>query len=167
MVPNFGTSTMELRGKPIKMAGSIIDITETVNHRSALLKNEFLLNESAKLARIGAWEVDLITQKVYWSESTKAIYEYPSYLETPSLQEALLYYPEASRDIFSKAFNESIALGKSFDISCEFLTYAQNKIWVRVIGSPLFDIQGTIIGVRGVIKNIDEEKQKELFYKIL
>ncbi|MGX7686709.1 PAS domain-containing protein [Flectobacillus sp. BAB-3569] len=158
-----GQALWNSEGKPIKMAGSIIDITETVNHRSALLKNEFLLNESAKLARIGAWEVDLITQEVYWSESTKAIYEYPSNLKTPSLPEALLYYPEASRDIFSKAFNESIALGKSFDISCEFLTYAQNKIWVRVIGSPLFDIQGTIIGVRGVIKNIDEEKQKELF----
>jgi hypothetical protein len=75
------------------------------------LKNEFLLNESAKLARIGAWEVDLKTQKVYWSESTKAIHEFPSHLETPSLAEAFLYYPEASRAMVAKAFDETIALG--------------------------------------------------------
>lgn len=158
-----GQAMWNKEGKPIKMAGSIIDITETVNYKSSLLKNEFLLNESAKLARIGAWEVDLKTQKVYWSESTKAIHEFPSNLETPSLAEAFLYYPEASRAMVAKAFDETIALGKAFDVSCEFLTYLQNKIWVRVIGSPLFDTQGIIIGVRGVIKNIDEEKQKELF----
>lgn len=158
-----GQAMWDKDGKPIKMAGSIIDITETVNYKSSLLKNEFLLNESAKLARIGAWEVDIKTQKVYWSESTKVIHEFPDNLETPSLAETLSYYPETSRDKFIKAFDESVSLGRAFDISCEFLTYLQNKIWVRVIGSPLFDIQGTIIGVRGVIKNIDEEKQKELF----
>lgn len=158
-----GQAMWNKEGKPIKMAGSIIDITETVNHRSSLLKNEFLLNESAKLARIGSWEVDLKTQKVYWSEGTKAIYEFPPDIEKPSLAEALLFYSEAFRDTIAKVFDESVILGKAFDISCEFLTYLQNKIWVRVIGSPLFDTQGIIIGARGVIKNIDEEKQKELF----
>jgi len=114
-----GQAMWNKEGKPIKMAGSIIDITETVNYKSSLLKNEFLLNESSKLARIGAWEVDLKTQKVYWSESTIAIHEFPSNLETPSLAEAFLYYPEASRAIVAKAFDETIALGKAFDVSCE------------------------------------------------
>lgn len=158
-----GQAIWDTEGKPVKMAGSIIDINEKVNNRISVLKSEFLLNESSKLARIGAWEVDLKTRKVSWSDSTKAIHEFPVEMAIPSLEEAFQYYPEQSRELIAKAFDETVITGKVFDINCEFITHLQNIIWVRVIGSPLFDAQNNIIGVRGVIKDIHEEKQKELF----
>lgn len=147
--------------EPTKMSGSIIDITETVAYRASLESNEFLLNESSRLAKIGGWEVSLNDKKILWSKGVKEIHEYP-FNDPPSLDDAFGYYHESSQSIIKAAFYDTIQNGKPFDVTCLLVTHNQNQVWVRVIGSPVMSEQQKIIGIRGVIKDINDEKKKEL-----
>lgn len=53
------------------------DITEKKTREFELIKTKELLTETNRLARVGGWEVNLLTGENYWTEMTKIIHEIP------------------------------------------------------------------------------------------
>lgn len=51
------------------------DISGIKNTQEKLILSEKLLNESQKMAKIGSWEFDLISNKLYWSDELYNIFE--------------------------------------------------------------------------------------------
>lgn len=113
-------------GQAIRMIGAMRDITE----KSEL---ERLLNRTHQLARIGSWEVDLINDSVYISDSAREMFSIDS-REEITLENALSYYVESERTKLDLAFARCIRNGSPFDLQVKALLPGGAERWIRVLG---------------------------------
>lgn len=130
------------------------DITETKRREELLLKAE-------SVARIGGWEVDLITSRVYWTEVTKEIHEVPNGY-APNVEEGIKFYKEGEhRDKITQLVREAISDGKPWNTELIIVTAKGNEVWVRTKGE-VETVNGKAVRVYGTFQDIDEKKKYEL-----
>ena len=157
-----GLAIRDDAGQPIRLLGAHVDIT-------AEKEKEALLEKSQQIARIGTWEVNMLTGKLYWNDLTKAIHEVPQDFE-PDLATGINFYREGdSRRIISELFERAITEGEPYDTELQLVTATGRNVWVRAIGQPEF-ADGICKRVYGVFQDIDERKRGEdrlLNYSIL
>ena len=121
-------------------------------------RSEFLLNESGKMAKIGAWEFDLSTQKTRWSDQVFKLHGIPVG-EVPSFDEIINCYIEGSDEILRNAVEECIVHKKRYELELRFQNAQNEKLWVNAIGYPILNDEGEVISLRGVAQDITEQKQ--------
>jgi len=124
-----------------------------------LLRNMEVLNDTGEMARVGGWEVDLNTNTVFWTQSTKKIHEVAEDY-VPTLKEAINFYSPESRPIIKEAIRKAIEKGKAYDIEIPIITAKKNKIWTHSIGTPEMQ-DGKCIRLRGTFQDITERKNAE------
>lgn len=119
---------------------------------------EEILNRSNSLAKIGSWEVDMITGSVYWSDITKKILEVKKDF-IPSFQDST-GNNNFSRKInfIKKKIDGCIQYGESWDEEMLIETFKGNWKWVRSIGDGEF-LNGKCIRVFGSIQDINDKKR--------
>lgn len=133
--------------------GTGINITERK-------KLEDLLQQAHQLARIGAWEVDLVNNEVNWTPVTKKIHEVPLDYE-PDLETALDFYKKGkSRDTIELAVREAIQNGTSFDKELQIVTAKGNERWIRTIGKAEFR-EGECVRLYGSFQDVHARKVAE------
>lgn len=121
---------------------------------------EVLLHKATDLARIGSWELDLIKNKVYWSEITREIHEVqPDYV--PDLETAINFYREGRyRSEIILKIQEAIENGKNWDGEFQIITRKGNKRWIRIIGEPEM-VNGKCVRIYGSFQDIDKRKYQK------
>jgi PAS domain S-box-containing protein len=126
------------------------DVTE-------LKRKEEFLERCNAAAIIGYWELDLETQKLYWSKTTKLIYEVEASFE-PDVDTSLHFYQEGeSRDMITQLSYNAFNYGQNFDSQLQIIT-ANNKLkWVRTIGETEFS-NGKCVRLYGTVQDIHNEK---------
>jgi len=144
---------------PGKTNGLIIvkdDITETK-------KREELLLKSKSIARIGGWEVDLLSNTMHWTRVTKEIHEVPEeYI--PNLEEGLNFYKEGvDRDKISDLVSDGLNEGLPWDTELRIITAKGKELWVRTKGEVEI-LNNKVVRLYGTFQDIDEEKRVELKY---
>ncbi|HDR04147.1 MAG TPA: PAS domain-containing protein, partial [Candidatus Marinimicrobia bacterium] len=133
--------------------------------RSAALqkfyKSTRILNETSKIARLGAWEVDLQKNEHFWSEITMEIFEVDENFK-PDMSMALRFYPEGEvREHITAFLEAAIENGESYDAELPIITAKGNKKWIRTTGQAEF-IKGKCRRIFGTIKDISARKKNEL-----
>ncbi len=141
--------------------GNSIDITERLLLEKDLRVTKELLEQTNKVARVGAWEMILDKQSIYWSALTKEIHEVPAdYL--PDLTTGINFYKEGeSRDKITSAVNEAIENGISWDLELQIITAKGNERWVRAQGKADI-LKGKCNRLFGAFQDIDEQKRTKL-----
>ena len=71
-------------GSPMRMLGTVMDITERKQTEDALRKNRQRLKEAQKIARLGYWEMELGSDDNYWSDELYVILGLDPEATTPS-----------------------------------------------------------------------------------
>jgi two-component system, cell cycle sensor histidine kinase and response regulator CckA len=61
-------------GRPIRMVGTVLDLTDRLTAMRALQRSEILLNEAQRVAHVGSWYWDQITDVVEWSDEFYRIF---------------------------------------------------------------------------------------------
>ncbi|WP_445664330.1 PAS domain S-box protein [Fodinibius sp. AD559] len=141
-------------GAAIRMIGAIRDVTEQ-------RKLEDLLEEAQRMAGIGAWEVDLISDEIYWSSITREIHQVDSDY-TPDLETSISFYKEGKhRKTIQRIVQEAIEDGISSDIEALLITAKGNERWVRVKAEPEI-IQGECVRLYGSFQDIHDRKVSQL-----
>jgi two-component system CheB/CheR fusion protein len=121
---------------------------------------EFLL-ETNQVARIGGWELNLITNKLDWTSITKEIHEVGEDFE-PDVETAINFYKEGrSRELISNAVSNAINEGQSFDLELQVKTATGKEIWVRALGKP-FIKNGVTYKVSGTFQDITLFKNNQV-----
>jgi PAS domain S-box-containing protein len=71
---SFGEVIYDEDGRPVRMVGVAIDITERRQGQEALRKNEERLRLAHQAGHSGAWEVDLLTREIFWSPELQLLW---------------------------------------------------------------------------------------------
>jgi len=157
-----GQALWDAQGKPVRMAGSIIDIDQSVKHRNQLEYNEFMLEEAGRMARMGSWDYDVTSRKMHWSANMYSIHETTEANKKILDEPALSRYPEAFHPLINKVLDRAINHGETFDIEVQLLTAKGNLKWIRSMGVPVKDATGKVVQLRGVYQDVNDRKLKEL-----
>ncbi|MCI2229377.1 PAS domain-containing protein [Polaribacter sp. MSW13] len=162
-----GTSFSDSTGNKLGALIVMNDITQQKfvennlkRSQSEIKRSEFLLNESGRLAKVGAWEIELASQKIRWSEQVFEIHGIPVG-EVPPLDECISFYVDGSDKIIAQAIEESIAENKKFDLVLRFKNVQNQKLWINAIGYPLTNSEGKITSIIGVFQDITLQKTRQ------
>ena len=135
------------------------DITFRKRAEEALQRNETLLLQTGKMAKVGGWELDLQTMTLTWSSETYRIHEVdPSF--KPNLENAINFYAPEARPIITEAVRQAMEEGKAYDLELPFITAKGNRIWVRAMGEAEFQ-NGKCVRLFGTFQDITERKRLE------
>ena len=154
----FGKPQLKPDGR-IVWDSLIMDITEKKH-----LEN--LLTQTAKMSKIGSWEIDL-QQKPYflsWSDTTQEILE--SELHGVDLEMAFMAYSEEFKERAHIVMKDLLENGKSFDEEALLITPKGNPKWVRVLGQAVL-FHGEVTYAFGSFQDIHEQKIAQLQLKEL
>jgi diguanylate cyclase (GGDEF)-like protein/PAS domain S-box-containing protein len=70
-----GEVTFDESNRPVRMFGTLQDITERKAFQAALSLTDLRYREAQRIARIGNWEWDIVTNKSWWSDELYRIFE--------------------------------------------------------------------------------------------
>lgn len=122
---------------------------------------EQLLTATNSLAKVGGWEYDLQTDRLFWSETTKEIHEVEADY-VPNTTEGIKFYLEGKdRDRIAEVFGKMIETGIAFEEELRIITAKNNIRWVRSKAYPIM-VEGVCKKIYGSFQDIDDLKRKEL-----
>lgn len=142
---------------PFDAEGLILGVGQDITENKS---PEMLLEDAAAMARIGSWEADFATKRMYWSPTTQALHETdPDF--SPDLMTAHTFYHPDYRDWLAKLGEKSIERKESFEYEAPIITTKGKTQWVRVMANPKIK-NGVCIGLYGSIQDIHQRKITEL-----
>ena len=143
-----------------QVATIFADVTERVEAEAALRKNEALLTQMGRAARIGGWEHDLRTREAYWTPETYRIVDIPEGGPPPGPDEHLDFYHPEDRPILAEAYRRAVEEGIPFDLELRCYTATGKPFWCRAVGQPIVE-DGQCIKVFGAFQDLSERKAWE------
>ncbi|MBN2018339.1 MAG: PAS domain S-box protein [Candidatus Cloacimonetes bacterium] len=141
------------------MVASIEDITARVIAEKEIKQKGELLRATGKMAKVGGWELDAKTKKVYWSEETYRIHEVPLDQEPP-LADAINFFHPDDRPILQKAITNALEKGKPYDLTLRFITAKGKNLITHTMCEPILE-GGKVIKLFGTFQDITPIKKVE------
>lgn len=86
---DYGVPILDVKGRPRKWVGVCSDITERKSADEKLRMSERGLIETQRIAQLGSWEVDVVTQEITWSAETFRIAGFDEVRDNLTLDEYL------------------------------------------------------------------------------
>jgi len=156
-----GQALYDASGEVIYLDGFILDITERYNTQAQIYRQQSLLESMSKQGKIGAWEVDLEQETIYWSDEVKAIHDVDSTYQ-PALSQALNFYKEGeNRDKIIELFDLAMNEGKAWNTELLIVTAKGKELWVKSMGQASFK-DGKCVRVYGSFQDINDYKMLQL-----
>lgn len=148
------------------LANQVIQLLE-LRKKSLLLKEQneklnkinLLFNESQRINKIGAWEYDISTGSIFWTDEVYQIHEVANDLIFDKSKAIEFYHPD-DRHIITNALENAITKGEAFDVQCRFITAKNNFKWVRSSGKILAE-DGKTTKLFGTFQDITSLKESE------
>jgi len=124
--------------------------------QKTMARQQNILEQMGQLAGVGAWEVDLISEKVYWSAVTKKIHDVDADFE-PELATGINFYKEGeNRERITQLINRVIQQGGHFSGEFEIITQKGTAKWVAVKGRAELD-DGQCVRLIGAFQDITKQ----------
>ncbi|MBC7598419.1 MAG: PAS-domain containing protein, partial [Polaromonas sp.] len=110
------------------------DITERKQAEKQLRAYKALLERAERIAGVGGWELDLLTNTLLWSDQTHRIHDVEIGVQ-PSLDQCFRYFASQEREIIKRTAQECIAQREPWDLELPMTTATGRAIWIRSVGS--------------------------------
>jgi PAS domain S-box-containing protein len=152
--------SLDANGKPEKITGILRDITERKMAEEILKQSEASLNYSQEIAKMGSWELSVVTGKVSWSKGYYLLVGMqPDNIE--GLNEAFnkMVHPD-DKYLLDEKLAEIKRERKPASIDLRFILPNGQVKWVQNNIVPVFD-GDTLIALKGVNVDITEQKLAE------
>ena len=149
------------QGNPQFLLGISEDITDRLNIEKSLIQKEERLNAAQRLAKVGSWDLDLLTNHLVWSDEIYRIFEidkekfdfsYDAFLKA--------IYPE-DRELVEKAYADSLVSREPYEITHRLMMSDGRIKFVIETCETFFDDKGKPTRSMGTVQDITERSQKE------
>ncbi|WP_053332094.1 bifunctional diguanylate cyclase/phosphodiesterase [Turneriella parva] len=140
-----------------------IFVHERKNSLLGLTQAHERLELVGSLAKIGAWDLDVMTGEMQLSREARRIAELPP--ESPMhFQAALTFLDEQEQHAHAGRVQQAIEQGIGWDTEFAMVTHTGRKIWVRSQANPVKE-NGRIVRLVGSMHDLTEKREKELALK--
>lgn len=147
-----------------------IEINEAIERNGAALsENQILLKknvkdllESQRIAHLGTWRLDLVTNEVVWSEELYKMYGFDPTFPVPPYTEHMKLFTSESWDRLSTSLENTRTTGIPYELELETVTKDGSNGWMWVRGEAEKDSEGNIIALWGAAQDITAYKRIEL-----
>lgn len=134
-----------------------MDVTRQRAHENRLAQQQDMLESMSKLARIGAWEINLRDNVVVWSEMARVIHEVDINFE-PRMDSVLSFYrPGKSQVAMEQAIQLCSERGQAFSEEVQIITAKDHNLWVLVTGKAEMH-DGRCVRISGSYQDINARK---------
>lgn len=160
-VHGIGQLQFDENGKVVQMLGTIQDITERKNAERELKLSESRLYEAQHLAHIGNWELNLKTNKVFWSDEVYRIFGFEPGQMDIDLELFLSRLTSEDREHITSLLND--AINKNIPYSFDHPIILPNNI-IRIVhseGKVVRSADGEANTMYGTVQDITERKKFE------
>ncbi len=176
---------LDEQGNPRGSVSAFIDITERKKAEEALKKvhesleekvkertiqlekaynllkeNERGLAEAQKMAHIGSWKWDLVTNEVYWSDEMYRIYGLTPQESVPTYNAFLSFLHPEDRDYVDNIIKKTLK-GEPIDIDHRIILANGKERIVHAQAKVIFDDKNIPVRAKGIIQDITERKKSE------
>lgn len=144
----------------VRMAGwehRIAGIAEDITHHKQQLA---LMAQTESIGKIGGWQFDFLTDRLWWSDETYSLHETTPELFIPTVNTALDFYTPESRPIMTEAWRRGVVQGQPWDLELELVSQKGRRIAVRATGQ-VDVLEGRAVRAYGTFQDITERKGVE------
>ncbi|MEF8894350.1 PAS domain S-box protein [Halodesulfurarchaeum sp.] len=134
-------------------------------HLKSLERTEELLTNAERLGDVGAWEIDIETREVFWTEGTRRIHEVSEAFK-PTFEAAIDFFHPEDRDRVTDVIKACAESGDSFALEARIQTADDNERWVQIEGERA-KTEGDSSRVDGYIRDITERKERNRRYEAI
>jgi len=150
----------DANGKPVRVVGTHVDITDSKNQRERLKQSESRYKKAQAQAKVGNWEYDLKTTEFWGSDEAKKIYGFDPDKDSFSTEEVESCVIEWER--VHQAMVDLVEKGKPYNLEFDIITKDTGKTkTIASIAEIETDGSGQPVKVSGVIHDITERKRTE------
>lgn len=150
------TKVVDVMNNTIGLTGTITDVTQQRHDRQVVDDALHRLNEAQHLAKVGSWELDLVGNRLHWSDEIFCMFEVDRMKFGASYEAFLNAIHPDDRDAVNKAYTESLTDRKPYEIAHR-LKMADGRIkYVVETCESYFDAEGKPLRSVGTVQDITE-----------
>jgi PAS domain S-box-containing protein len=166
--PEHGLRWIEVRSMPQRYPdggtewhGLMIDITERKQIDEALSKNRQILTEAQRISHVGSWELDLVNNKLAWSDEIFRIFEIDPQQFEASYEAFIERVHPDDRESVDRAYAESLQKRETYTIEHRLLMKDGRIKYVLERCETSYDEHGVPLVSLGTVQDITERKRME------
>jgi diguanylate cyclase (GGDEF)-like protein/PAS domain S-box-containing protein len=137
------------------------EIVERRAIEEALRQSEARLIEAQSIARIGFWEYDISTEKVFWSKEMLPLLNVGLEDAIPTLKDLLRRFHPDDVPQFLSVVEQAVQDGKSYEFDIRMLQNDGSITWFHNIGRIIPDENAQAARLQGTFYDITERKGAE------
>ena len=148
-------------GRPIRMRGAHLDITDLRKAEDDLRQSEASLVEAQRVARIGSWSYDVASDRAIWSLEMYRIFGIDpeqSELDWPGHRE---HIDPRDWNRIDQVVRAAMEQGSSYREEFRLVDKGKGVRWVETIGYAETDPSGTVRSLSGTVQDITKRKEVE------
>jgi PAS domain S-box-containing protein len=147
--------------RPVRMVGSMMDVTERTRAHQALAARERQFREAQRVARVGSWEFTVRDQSVSWSEEMYRMYGQDPARFHPTSDAIVELITPADRPMVLLASDRAIKERRPFAYD---LRIRRSDGQIRILhcrGHAVTNADGNVTGLIGTAQDVTDRRQVE------
>ncbi|MEH2171009.1 MAG: PAS domain-containing protein [Nostoc sp.] len=150
------------QGNPVRLVGSVGDISEQKEAEEKLRQSEALLATTQQIAHVGSWELNLETKKRCWSMETFRIFGLnPTQGEPNQVEFFQIIHPD-DHALIKTQLEQAIAQITPFNLEYRIIRPDGSVRYIESKAEIAYDAQAQPVKLLGAVLDITERKQTEL-----
>ncbi|EFL87680.1 regulator protein [Ahrensia sp. R2A130] len=161
-VKSYGQVVRDDEGTPIKLVGTMADVTADRDMLNSIRERKEQLELAAALSGVGYWKVDFKHDEVFWSEQVHVIHGTTHETYSPDLESALNFYHADDVSMVRDHLEATVERNAPFEMVARIIRADGKERIVRTIATLHKGDDGEAESLFGVFRDITEEKKKEV-----
>jgi PAS domain S-box-containing protein len=137
------------------------DVSTRKNFENELLTTKNLLAHSSDVAKIGGWQVDLLTNEVSWTDGVFKLIGASRENFPLNFEQALSIIHPDDMDRAIKMFDDAINKGVKYEIEKRFVCLDGSIICIKSLAHLEYNSSGKPVKISGVFQDITSQKRAE------